>query len=87
MQPTILKKCIDELSKDSPKLDYIRGMLETLYEMLEVSVKPIVSTTSAVSPHNPITHTTTIPLQQYHDVPSVTQERLKEVQHLNSEIG
>ncbi len=24
----ILKKCIDELAKPEPKLDYIRGMLE-----------------------------------------------------------
>ena len=29
----ILKKCLEELSKDSPRLDYLRGMLETLVEM------------------------------------------------------
>ena len=34
----ILKKCLDELSKESPKLDYLRGMLEVLNEM---SDKPL----------------------------------------------
>lgn len=28
----ILQKCIDELTKPEPKLDYIRGMLEVLVE-------------------------------------------------------
>lgn len=28
----ILQKCIDELAKENPKLDYIRGMLEVLVE-------------------------------------------------------
>ncbi len=30
MSQTILQKCLDELEKESPKLDYIRGMIETL---------------------------------------------------------
>lgn len=29
----ILKKAIDELQKESPKLEYVRGILETLYDM------------------------------------------------------
>lgn len=29
----ILKKCIEELEKDCPNVDYVRGMLETLYEV------------------------------------------------------
>lgn len=33
MNTGILKKVIEELAKSEPKLDYIRGMLETLYEM------------------------------------------------------
>lgn len=28
----ILKKCIEELAKPEPKLDYVRGMLEVLVE-------------------------------------------------------
>lgn len=35
MNTNILKKCLEELSKDEPKLDYVRGMLETLIEMSE----------------------------------------------------
>lgn len=37
---TILKKCIDELTKPDPKLDYIRGMLEVLVE--QEPEKPVV---------------------------------------------
>lgn len=29
----IIQKCLDELSKDSPKIDYVRGMLETVLAM------------------------------------------------------
>lgn len=35
MNNSILRKVIDELSKEQPNLDYIRGMLETLAEMQE----------------------------------------------------
>ena len=30
MQQTILQKCVEELTKETPDLSYIRGMLETL---------------------------------------------------------
>ncbi len=33
MNTKLLKKCIDELNKPEPNIDYLRGMLETLYEM------------------------------------------------------
>lgn len=33
---SILKKCLEELSTGSPRLDYVRGMLETLIEMQPV---------------------------------------------------
>ena len=29
----ILKKCVDELKKDKPRMDYIVGILETLLDM------------------------------------------------------
>lgn len=29
----ILQKAVDELNKDKPRLDYIRGLLETLIEL------------------------------------------------------
>lgn len=33
MNNIILKKAIDELKLEKPKIDYVLGMLETLYEM------------------------------------------------------
>jgi len=35
MNSNILKKCIDELQKDKPRLEYILGLLESLYEIGE----------------------------------------------------
>jgi len=33
MNSSILKKVIEELGNETPRLDYVRGMLETLYEI------------------------------------------------------
>lgn len=41
MNTSILQKCVEELKKDSPKIDYILGMLETVIEM---SGNAVVST-------------------------------------------
>lgn len=38
----LLKKCIDELAKPEPKLDYVRGILETLAEQEDKPVVPVV---------------------------------------------
>ncbi len=40
MNITILQKCIDELNSESPRLDYIRGMLETLIAMSPKEATP-----------------------------------------------
>ncbi len=40
MNTTILKKVIDSLREENPKIDYVLGMLETLYEMQD---KPATS--------------------------------------------
>lgn len=45
MNHSVLQKCVDELSKDNPKLDYVRGMLETLLSMSEPNVVTFTSTT------------------------------------------
>ena len=37
MHTAILQKAVDELKKESPRLDYICGLLETL---IEISPKP-----------------------------------------------
>lgn len=39
MNTKILQKCLDELNKESPRLDYLRGMLETLVEMQETPLQ------------------------------------------------
>lgn len=41
MYKNIIKKCLDELAKDKPNTDYIRGMLESVYETMEPA-KPMV---------------------------------------------
>lgn len=33
MNQNILQKAIEELKKEQPKIDYVLGMLETLYEL------------------------------------------------------
>lgn len=33
MNSNIIKKCIDKLKEDKPDIQYVLGMLETLYEM------------------------------------------------------
>lgn len=38
----ILRKCLEELSKDGPNIDYVRGMIETLIEMNGPLLNPIM---------------------------------------------
>lgn len=33
MNTNILKKCVEELKKESPKIDYVLGMLESVIEL------------------------------------------------------
>ena len=44
MITTILQKCLDELSKESPDLSYIRGMIEVLLATQEKPVQSIIMT-------------------------------------------
>lgn len=37
MNNKILQKCVDELQKESPKIDYVLGMLESVIEMTTTS--------------------------------------------------
>ncbi len=48
----ILKKVLEELSKDSPRLDYVRGMVETLVDMQETGqpVTPVHITRGESTP-------------------------------------
>ena len=37
----VIRKCVDELAKEAPRLDYVRGMLDTILSMNE-AVKPVI---------------------------------------------
>lgn len=51
MNTGILKKVIEELGKEDPKLDYVRGMLETLYLMSsETELKEVYTNTHGEYP-------------------------------------
>lgn len=57
MNNSILKKCLDELTTPTPRIDYVCGMLETLIAMNEANVvspliKPIIPNTQ-ISPTAP----------------------------------
>ena len=43
MNTTILQKCVEELKKSEPKIDYILGMLETLIDLSggQIKVTPV----------------------------------------------
>jgi hypothetical protein len=50
----IIKKCIDELNKENPKLDYVRGMLEVLFEQdtpPTPTFKPAIKLDASINPH------------------------------------
>ena len=49
MQNSILEKCVAELKKESPKIDYILGMLETLIQL--GGAAPTPSGLSNLTPH------------------------------------
>lgn len=38
----ILKKVAQELAKESPKLDYVRGMIDTLIEVQSIKEEPVL---------------------------------------------
>lgn len=42
MNTTILQKCVDELKKETPNLQYVLGRLETLIEMAPVTIQHAV---------------------------------------------
>lgn len=62
---SIIKKCIDELNSQTPRLEYVLGMLETYYELSGERAKdekpnvytpsPIVPGAVVANPNAPIT--------------------------------
>jgi hypothetical protein len=72
----ILQKCLDELSKESPKLDYVRGMLETLIEMqTPINIKKTFAET--VGPANPIITTGLPPMPNLEKIKAIAAESMQ----------
>ena len=64
MNATVLGKCIEELKKETPDLSYIRGMLETLQDMISVASTPIYPSSAFSAP---ITRTESIADEEIHN--------------------
>lgn len=56
MQKNILQKALDELNKETPNIEKVKGMLETLCEM-DTSLQPVVPYTPSypIYPSQPFT--------------------------------
>lgn len=50
MNKNVLKKCIDELGKEKPRLDYVLGALETLYDSSSSGLAQTQSQPTTISP-------------------------------------
>lgn len=44
----VIQKCVEELNKEAPRIDYIRGMLESILVM-NTPNGPVLSVTTAAS--------------------------------------
>lgn len=66
MNNNIIKKCLEELQKESFRKDYVIGMLETLYEMNNRSELVTVQT--------PINNTITTPPPTYYTTFSTSND-------------
>lgn len=87
---SILKKCLEELLKESPKIDYIRGMIETLIEIqsppVAVSNAITVPTFSHVPASPTLPTTMTVDLQDEASILDATARlKLKEVKELTAQ--
>lgn len=55
---TLLRKCLDEIRKESPRTQYIEGILETLIELngeketRKLDPMPIIGTIAPIDPTN-----------------------------------
>lgn len=77
----ILKKCLEELTKESPKLDYVRGMLETIIEIQNPSKEetaiPIVDASTKGTKY---TYSTPVPQDEATILDEHTRLVMKELQ-------
>ena len=57
MNTQVLIKCLDELTKDKPNIEYVKGMLETL---ITLSGTPVIPVFGGSSPNIKIERTETV---------------------------
>ena len=55
MNANILKKCIDKLKEEKPDIQYVLGMLETLFEMQQMT------TASGLTPERKVLNNSNLP--------------------------
>lgn len=67
----ILSKVVEELAKENPNIDYVRGMLETVLAMNKVTIVP------TTAPSVPLA-TVTVP-QVVEGIPIPTLDRIKKI--------
>lgn len=79
MNKKVLQKCLDELSKTTPDISYVRGMLETSLDMLGGAEPTHILSTAGLNPIN-------APLEQI--IPSIkTEEELLADSYARGPIG
>jgi len=85
MNTTILKKCLTELSQETPKLDYVRGMLETLIEIQpDMAVVVKEDGTASTFPMSQI-HTNKVPQDEASLLDAKARAALETIKAMNTE--
>lgn len=86
MNTPILKKCIEELQKESFRKDYVLGMLETLVEM-QSSIQPIGLAPGSMVEHLAVNKvdvgsTPTVPAQEVDEIARLEAETLARIRNI-----
>lgn len=78
-----LRKILEELDKEQPRLDYIKGMLEVLIEG-DITVKPSVQLSSIPTiPVNPSATRESVPMEEAEMLDNIARAKLEEVKKMS----
>jgi hypothetical protein len=83
MNRKIIQKLIDELAKETPRLDYIRGILETLLESLPEDRQVDLRT---IFPQENTTTGTPVLISEAEMMEQTTKAKMKGIKSENIEI-